>query len=278
MRRPVLLLLPAAIPVVLVLGATVVLGLAQSLGLIPVAGNTEFGVDAYRAVFASGDLWSSLIVSVAVAAVATAIALVVGLATALAVRATRVGGRMLAALAATTIPIPHIIGAAAIGLLLADSGWLPRLLGMDDGSWPQLVAGPWWGAVVLEYAWKESAFVALVVVSSMAADADEISDTAAVLGAGRLARLRYIVLPLAAPALITAGAISFIYALGSFEVPWLLGRAYPESLSVLAYRLFTSTDLAVRPQALAVAMITVGLSLAVGVAALGLLRRRSVLT
>jgi len=278
MRRPVLLLLPAAIPVVLVLGATVVLGLAQSLGLIPVAGNTEFGVDAYRAVFASGDLWSSLIVSVAVAAVATAIALVVGLATALAVRATRVGGRMLAALAASTIPIPHIIGAAAIGLLLADSGWLPRLLGMDDGSWPQLVAGPWWGAVVLEYAWKESAFVALVVVSSMAADADEISDTAAVLGAGRLARLRYIMLPLAAPALITAGAISFIYALGSFEVPWLLGRAYPESLSVLAYRLFTSTDLAVRPQALAVAMITVGLSLAVGVAALGLLRRRSVLT
>ena len=278
MRRPVLLLLPAAIPVVLVLGATVVLGLAQSLGLMPVAGNTEFGVDAYRAVFASGDLWSSLIVSVAVATVATAIALVVGLATALAVRATRVGGRMLAALAASTIPIPHIIGAAAIGLLLADSGWLPRLLGMDDGSWPQLVAGPWWGAVVLEYAWKESAFIALVVVSSMAADADEISDTAAVLGAGRLARLRYIMLPLAAPALITAGAISFIYALGSFEVPWLLGRAYPESVSVLAYRLFTSTDLAVRPQALAVAMITVGLCLAVGVAALGLLRRRSVLT
>jgi putative spermidine/putrescine transport system permease protein len=215
---------------------------------------------------------------VAVATVATAIALVVGLATALAVRATRVGGRMLAALAASTIPIPHIIGAAAIGLLLADSGWLPRLLGMDDGSWPQLVAGPWWGAVVLEYAWKESAFIALVVVSSMAADADEISDTAAVLGAGRLARLRYIMLPLAAPALITAGAISFIYALGSFEVPWLLGRAYPESVSVLAYRLFTSTDLAVRPQALAVAMITVGLCLAVGVAALGLLRRRSVLT
>jgi len=278
MRRPLLLLLPAVIPVAVVLGATLMLGLAQSLGLVPVVGDAKFDASAYRAVIASGDLWPALYVSLAIATVATAIALVVGLATALAVRATRIGGRVLATLAASTIPIPHIIGAAAIGLLLADSGWLPRLLGADDGSWPQLVAGPWWGAVVLEYAWKESAFIALVVVTSMAADAEELSDTAAVLGAGRRARLCHIVLPLAAPALITAGAISFIYALGSFEVPWLLGRAYPEPLPVLAYRLFTSTDLAVRPQALAVAMITVGLCLAVGVAALGLLRRRSVLT
>lgn len=278
MRRPLLLLLPAVIPVSLVLGATLLLGIAQSMGLIPVVGDAELGLDAYSAVVASGDLWPALFVSLAVATAATAIALVVGLATALAVRTTRVGGRMLATLAASTIPIPHIIGAAAIGMLLADSGWLPRLLGTDDGFWPQLVAGPWWGAVVLEYAWKESAFIALVVVASMATDAEELSDTAAALGAGRLARLRHIVLPLAATALITAGAISFIYALGSFEVPWLLGRAYPEPLPVLAYRLFTSTDLAVRPQALAVAMITVGLCLAVGVTALGLLRRRSVLT
>lgn len=278
MRRPLLLLVPAVIPVSLVLGATVVLGLAQSVGLLPIVGNADLGADAYSAVVASGDLWLALAVSLAVASAATALALVVGLATALAVRATRLGGRVLATLAASTIPIPHIIGAAAIGLLLADSGWLPRLLGIDEGSWPQLVAGPSWGAVVLEYAWKESAFIALVVVTSMAADAEELSDTAAVLGAGRIARLRHIVLPLAAPGLITAGAISFIYALGSFEVPWLLGRAYPEPLPVLAYRLFTSTDLGVRPQALAVAMITVALCVAVGAAAMGLLRRRSVLT
>ena len=192
-------------------------------------------------------------------------------------RSTRRGGRILATLAASTIPVPHIIGAAAIGLLLADSGWLARLFGADGGTWPQLVAGPWWAAVVLEYAWKESAFIALVVITSIAADADELSDTAAVLGARPLSRLRHVTLPLAAPGLIVAGTISFIYALGSFEVPWLLGRAAPEPLPVLAYRLFTSTDLSVRPQALAVAMITVALSVAVGLGALALLRRRMVL-
>lgn len=275
--RPRLLLIPAVVPVIAVLGITAVLGAAQSLGLMPVAGEPHLGLQAYRSVVESGDLWPAIAVSIAVALAATSIALVIGLTTALAVRASRVGGRILAAIAASTIPIPHIVGAAAIGLLVADTGWLPRLLGLDSSSWPALVAGPWWGAVILEYAWKESAFVALVVLSSLAACTSELMDTAAVLGAGRLARVRHILLPLATPGLITAGAISFIYALGSFEVPWLLGRSYPEPLPVLAYRLFTSTDLTARPQALAVAVVTVGISVIVGMAALALLRRRAVL-
>lgn len=276
MRRPLLLVLPAAVPVVLVLGVTLVFGVAQSLGLMPIVGQPRLSTDSYSAVLASGDLWSALRVSVVVATAATSLALIVGFATALAVRSTRRGGRILATLAASTIPIPHLIGAAAIGLLLADSGWLARLFGADGGTWPQFVAGPWWAAVVLEYAWKESAFVALVVITSIAADADELSDTAAVLGAGTWTRIRHVTVPLATPGLIVAGAISFIYALGSFEVPWLLGRASPEPLPVLAYRLYTSTDLGARPQALAVAMTTVALSVAVGIGAVTMLRRRPV--
>lgn len=277
MRRAVLLVLPAVVPVAVVLGITLVLGGAQSLGLMPVVGPQQLDASAYSAVVASGELWPALAISLSVATTATSLALVVGFATALAVRATRHGGRILATLAASTIPVPHIIGAAAIGLLLADSGWLARVVGAEADTWPQFVAGPWWGAVVLEYAWKESAFIALVVVTAIAADADELSDTAAVLGARPLSRIRHVTLPLAAPGLITAGAISFIYALGSFEVPWLLGRAHPEPLPILAYRLFTSTDLSVRPQALAVAMTTVLVCVMVGVGSLALLRRRMVL-
>lgn len=277
MRRPGLLVLPALVPIVLVLGAAVVMGAAQSLGLTPLVGEPHLSADAYTVSAGSGDVWQAVGVSLAVASAATAIAIVVGFATALAVTSTRRGGRVLASLAAATIPVPHIIGAAAVGLLLADSGWLPRILGADAGSWPQLVAGPWWGAVVLEYAWKESAFIALVIVTSIAADADELSDTAAVLGAGPASRIRHVIVPIAAPGVIVGGAISFIYALGSFEVPWLLGRAYPEPLPVLAYRLFTSTDLTARPQALAVAMLTVAMSATIGALALALLRRRTVL-
>ncbi|MDO8732656.1 MAG: ABC transporter [Actinomycetota bacterium] len=278
MRRAALLVLPAAIPTVLVLGTALAMGTAQSFGLAPITGPPNASLAAYREVGGDGELWSAMTISITIAVVATAIAVIVGFATALAATSTRRGGRMLTGLAVSTIPVPHVIGAAAIGLLLADSGWLARLFGATTDTWPQFVGGPWWTAVILEYAWKESAFIALVVMATLARDAAELSETAAVLGASATARIRHISAPLAAPALIIAGTLSFIYALGSFEVPWLLGRTYPEPLPVLAYRLFTSTDLGVRPQALAVSMVTVAIALTFGMTALALVRRRTVTT
>jgi putative spermidine/putrescine transport system permease protein len=176
-------------------------------------------------------------------------------------------------LAALTIPVPHLVGAAAMGLLLADSGFLPRLLGVAPGDWPSLVGGPWWVAVVAEYAWKESAFVALVVGGVLASRARSYDETAALLGAGRRARFRHVTLPLAAPALGAASAVTFVYTLGSYEVAALLGRPYPEPLPVMAVRLAGSIDLAVRPQAAAVAVTTAVLALAAVLLALRALRR-----
>ncbi|MEO8725936.1 MAG: ABC transporter permease subunit [Acidobacteriaceae bacterium] len=101
---------------------------------------------------------------------------------------------------------------------------------------------------------------------------------AAVLGASSWQRLRAITVPLLAPALITTGTITFVYALGSYEVAWLLGRAYPQPLSVLAYQLFTASDLSARPQALAVALITTGIAGIAVIIGVGLLRRVRVLS
>lgn len=277
MRRSLLLIAPAAVSTALVLGTGLTLVVAQSLGLFSVVGASRTSLDAYTAVASSGELISSLLLSLGIATAATTLALFVGLLTALAVRATRLGGRLLSAVAAATIPVPHLIGAAAVGLLLSDSGLLARFSGIGPGQWPQLVAGPWWTAVILEFSWKESAFVALVVLSVLAANALELDETAAVLGAGNWSRFRYVTLPLARPGLVLAGGISFVYVLGSYEVGWLLGRAYPEPLPVLAYRLFTSTDLTARPQALAVSTLTVALCAVVGMVTLSSMRSWTVL-
>ena len=110
--------------------------------------------------------------------------------------------------------MPHLVGAAAIGLLLADSGFLPRLLGIAPDAWPNLVAGPWWVAVIAEYAWKESAFVALVVAGTLATRVASYDETAALLGAGRIKRLRFVMIPLCMPALVVSSTIIFVYTLG----------------------------------------------------------------
>jgi putative spermidine/putrescine transport system permease protein len=269
--------LPALVPTVFVLGGGLSLAVAQSIGLLPFVGQPEASLSAYRDVVDSGELGPALYLSLGIALVSTAIALLVGTTAGIAIHRRRRFHRAVGVSAAMTVPVPHLVGAAAMGLLLADSGLLARLVGADPGTFPQFVGGPWWLAVVFEFAWKESAFVAVVVVATLRTRAAHYDEAAAVLGATSWQRLRAITLPLLAPALIATGTISFVYTLGSYEVPWLLGRAYPQPLSVLAYQLFTSNDLTVRPQALAVALITATIAGIVVVIGVLLLRRVRVL-
>jgi putative spermidine/putrescine transport system permease protein len=269
----VLLLLPAAVPTVAVLGAALTVAVLQSTGLMPVVGEPRPSTATYRALAGDRALADGLRVSLGVAAASTALAVAVGLGTALLARTTRLGGRLLRAAAAATVPVPHLVGAAAVGLLLADSGLVARALAVEPGAFPPLVGGPWWAAVVAEYAWKESAFVALVVLAALAAGERELDETAATLGAGPWQRLRRVALPLAAPSAVAAGGVCFAYVLGSYDVAWLLGRSYPEPLPVLAYRLWTDVDLARREQALAVAVVTTLLALACLAATATLLAR-----
>ncbi len=80
-------------------------------------------------------------------------------------------------------------------------------------------------------------------------------------------------LPLTAPTILIGAAISFVYALGSYEVLWLLGRTSPEPLPVLAVRLFQGVSLDSRPEAAAVALVTSVLALAAVALTFAALRR-----
>ncbi len=129
------------------------------------------------------------------------------------------GARTVRATAAAVLALPHLVGAASVGLLLSDSGVAGRWLGVGPDAWPALVAGPWPVATVVELAWKESAFVALVVVATLgrrAPGAGGDGDRAGrrrppaldprARAAGRSRRS-------APPALIV-----FVYTVGSYEV------------------------------------------------------------
>lgn len=269
--RGALLVAPAVVPTMVVLVAGLAAGTTQSLGLMPLVGQPHLSLSAYTA--PGSELLTATGLSLSIAAASTILAAAIGLAAALSLATTRSGSRLLAAASALPVPLPHLVGAASIGLLLADSGLLARLLHVPATAWPALVGGRWPVAIVAEYAWKESAFITLVVAAALASRVASYTETAALLGAGRWARLRHVTLPLAAPALLASSAITFVYALGSYEVAWLLGRAYPEPLPVMAYRLFTSNDLAARPQAMAVALTTTALAAATALVCLSLLRR-----
>ena len=262
---------PVIALVVAVVGTAILALALTATGLMPLVGAPRFTLSAFWAL--GPDLVGSARQSVLIAAAATALSATLGLAVALLLLRSQRPARWLAAAASAPIPIAHIVGAASFGLLLSDSGLLRRLLAPLTGTWPQLVAGPWPVAVVAEFAWKESAFVALMVSAAIAPHLHEHLEAAATLGASPWGRLRHIVLPAAAPALYGASLIVFLYTLGSYEVAWILGAAYPETLPVMAYRLFGSIDLSTRPQAAAAALATTALALMAAAAAVPLVRR-----
>lgn len=259
--RALLTAAPAVLPVLVVLTGALTAALLQSVGLLPFIGEPRFSTAAWHA---DGELLLATGVSVYIAAASTVLSVVVGFLIAAYVLTSGFSGRVLAVLSAASIPIPHLVASGAMGLLLSDAGFLARVLGMPAG-FPELVGNRWWGAVILEFGWKESAFVALVLVGSMARQAGGFSEAAATLGASARQRMLHVLLPLARPALTVSAIVVFVYTLGSYEAPWLLGPVVPEALPVRAVRLFGSIDLTARPEAMATALVSV----VVGLVAIG---------
>jgi putative spermidine/putrescine transport system permease protein len=264
---------PALALVVLVTGAGLTSVVAASLGLIPLFGTARLSLDGYTS--AGPDLTvavrETVVIAVASTLLATALGLLIGTVVLLVPR----HRWLLGGLAAGVVTVPHLVGAASVALLIGDTGLLPRVLGIDSATWPHLVGGRWPVATVTEFAWKESAFVALVVVATVGPRLGDLLDVARVLGAGPWQRWWRVLVPSALPALLGAALIVFVYTVGSYDVAWLLGRAYPEPLPVMSYRLFGSIDLAARPQAAASAVVGAVVAIAaVVLSALVVPRRR----
>ena len=265
------LVAPAVLLIVAVTGTALVAVVATSLGLMPQVGQPHLSPDGFTAM--AGDLRAATQESLLIAATATLLAAAIGLTIATLVVRADGGVRLVIALGVAVLTVPHLVGAAATGLLLSDVGLAQRWSGISPASWPELVGGRWPWATVLELAWKESAFVALVVTASVGRRYADLREVAAVLGASPRAQWRRVLLPLSAPALASSSLIVFVYSLSTYEVARLLGRAYPEPLPVMAYRLFTDIDIAARPQAAATAVVATGLALLAAVITLPLVRR-----
>ena len=262
---------PAVLLVVAVTGTALAAVVATSLGLLPLVGQPRLSTVGFTSL--AGDLGAAARESLLTAAAATLLAAVVGLALATLVLRGGRTGRLLVAVSVAVVTVPHLVGATTTGLLLSDVGLAQRWLGVPAATWPELVGGRWPWATVAELAWKESAFVALVVLASIGRRHANLREVAAVLGAPPREQWRRVLLPLAAPALALSSLITFVYALGTYEVASQLGRAYPEPLPVMAYRLFTAIDVTSRPQAAATAVVATGLALLAAVAVLPLVRR-----
>ena len=258
--RVALLLAPALLVVVGLFGVGVLLAVTQSLGHLPGIGATELSLDAWRAVAADPAVRASVWLTLRLAVVSTVLSAVLAVAAGLLLRGTRGGRRIATFVFQLPLPVPHVVGAAAMLLLLSQSGLVARVaiaLGLVEGaaSFPPLTNDPLGVAIVAEYVWKEVPFIGVVVLATLQGDVRPYEDVARVLGAGPWQRLRHVVLPLLAPGVAATSLLVFAFTLASFEVPLLLGQPFPTTLPVLAHQRFTDPDLASRAEAMAISVL-----------------------
>ncbi len=143
------------------------------------------------------------------------------------------------------LAMPHLTMAVVVVHLLAPSGLVARMVfwmgGIGGpGEFPDVVQDRWGMGIILVYALKETPFFALMAMTVLRRLSGEYGAVAATLGAGRWQRLRYVTLPLLAPAMVPAALLVFGFVFASFDVPFLLGRTHPAVLSVVAQRYFVS--------------------------------------
>lgn len=106
--------------------------------------------------------------------------------------------------------------------------------------------------VILAYLWKEIPFIIYFVIALMANINGNLGEAAVNLGAGRIQSFCRVTLPLCAHTILSGFLIIFVFALGAYELPVLLGATAPKALPVLAYIQYTHPDLRNRPYAMAV--------------------------
>ncbi|MES2548899.1 MAG: ABC transporter permease subunit [Pseudomonadota bacterium] len=260
-RTRLVLLLASAL---LVLGGLFLTGLGltllRSFRYMPALGLTEPDLAAYAAILTAPGFLASLAFSLWVAAASTLIAAVLALAAALLLRQTFPGRAVISFIVQLNLTVPHIVGAIGILYLFSQSGSFARLahaagLITTPAEFPILTQDPYGIGIILLYVWKELPFITLILLANMQTLGEDHEAVARSLGATRWQAFRHVLLPLLMPSLLAASALVFAFAFGAYEVPLILGAHAPKALPVLAWQASTDTDLATRPEAMAMAVV-----------------------
>ena len=264
-RTAYLLLVPLILLYGLLLGGGLTVIVLESLDYIPVLGRHQFTLNSYQTLLQSRGIWQDTLYSIYLAAGASILSTFLGIMIAYCMlTAKRQSFLKAAALKAMQggVILPYLYAVFLAMLLLGQSGTVSRVLwqlGVLKGpdSFPELILDSNGIGIIFVYVLKGTPFMALLVYKGMAAISGTYADAAKTLHASNFLVLRKVYIPLSARTIVWASCILFAYALGSFEVPYLLGGMAPAALSARLYSLFIHPDLNRISQAMALSVFLV---------------------
>ncbi len=262
---PYLLLVPQIL-LALLFAVGLITGITQSLGVVPAFGLKEPTVSYYRDILARPDMMESVLYSLKIAFVSAGLSVVLGVFFCGLLVMREKTGSMVMRVIQLPIVVPHVVAALFIINIFSQNGILARIvyrMGLisDQQQFPLLLHDPHGIGIILAYLWKEIPFIIYFVIALMANINRNLGEAAVNLGAGRWTAFWKITLPLCKNTIISGFLILFVFALGAYELPFLLGATTPKALPILAYQQYIHPDLKNRPYAMALNGIIILISL-----------------
>ncbi len=234
-----LMLLPGVGVLLALFGLPLLWALLGSFGLID---GGAFTLEHYRKVFTSSLSRAAFWRSVYYGVVPVLLTLVISVPLAALIQKRFAGRQLFSGLYKIPLAVPSIVVAFMALTLLERGGFLDRLLAPSGLHLPHLVRDAAGLGVILASVWKNVPFMTLIITGAFAAIPEETVHAARSLGAGPLRTFFRIQIPLAMPGITAALLLNFMFSLGSFALPNLLGPAYPPAMSLLMYDAFQHGD------------------------------------
>ena len=241
-------------------------GITQSLGVIPAFGLEEPTLRYYIEVLSRPDMLESVLYSLKIAFVSAAVSTIGGvfLCASLTMNGKAEGfyGRLIQ----LPIIVPHVVVALFVINIFAQNGILARLFYAfgwiaEQQDFPRIIYSESGLGVILAYVWKELPFIVYFVISLMGNINGTLGEAARNLGASKWQSFFKVTLPLCKDTILSGFLIIFVFSLGAYELPVLLGATLPKALPVLAYNQYTHPNLQNRPYAMALNGIIIVISL-----------------
>jgi putative spermidine/putrescine transport system permease protein len=229
-----LLLLPGAGLILVLLGATAWIMLAQSLGYFNFTGESGFSLRYWQGLFDS-QFFDSFLFSFRVAFLAALVSVMIAYPLALLVRGSVLASRLISPFLKIPLFVPGLVAAFLILNILSFNGIVNGVLidlGIIETPLRMLQDSRGLDIVGIQV-WKNIPFAFVIIVAVLQGIATELEEQAANLGARRWQIIAWVVTPLAAPGLVVAFVLIFIAAFGDYAIMKLAGPNYPPALTVL---------------------------------------------
>ena len=255
-----LMLAPVVLTLTVLFVGALIVALLQSFGYAPLYGINEFPTGKYYAsLFRQSGFWASVGLTFYYAIVPTVVGTVLSIYLALALRRRFRGKGFVQFVYKLPLMIPYLVGVAVTIVLFGNGGILARglyAMGIIESTrdFPRLIYSHGGWGIMFVYIWKQVPFTTLIVYSVLMGLGRESEEASATLGAGKWQTFWHVTLPQIMPGIVSATIIVFAFNFGSFEIPFILGGGFPNTLPVEAWRAFEDADYSRRLRAMAIVM------------------------